>query len=89
MKNKINLYNCKDCGNTIVTEDVDEGVTPFMLFCHEFEGCRNGMMISMGYNVPSVLVASHEWYAPKGMSEVPDNEKEHVYNGGLLIRKKK
>ena len=26
--NPKNLYNCHQCGNAIITEDIDEGVTP-------------------------------------------------------------
>ena len=63
-----NLYNCKECGNTIITEDRDEGVTPASLSCRMFAGCKNGRMWSFGYNVPPTLVASHEWYK-KGSDE--------------------
>jgi len=63
-----NLYNCKECGNTIITEDSDEGMTPASLSCRMFSGCKNGRMWSFGYNVPPMLVASHEWYK-KGTDE--------------------
>ena len=58
-----NLYNCKRCGNTIITEDVAEGVTPASLPCSMFNGCEDGRMWSFFYNVPPTLVASHEWYS--------------------------
>lgn len=61
-----NLYNCHQCGNTIVTEDIDEGVTPSSLPCEMFSGCKTGRMWSFGYNVPPVLVASHEWFSNGG-----------------------
>lgn len=61
-----NLYNCHQCGNTIVTEDIDEGVTPSSLPCSMFGGCSDGRMWSFGYNVPPVLVASHEWFSNGG-----------------------
>lgn len=58
-----NLYNCHQCGNTIVTEDIDDGVTPSSLPCSMFSGCKTGRMWSFGYNVPPTLVASHKWYS--------------------------
>ena len=58
-----NLYNCRRCGNTIITEDVAEGVTPASLPCSMFNGCEDGRMWSFFYNVPPTLVASHEWYS--------------------------
>ena len=61
-----NLYNCHQCGNTIVTEDIDDGVTPSSLPCSMFNGCKTGRMWSFGYNVPPVLVASHEWFSKGG-----------------------
>lgn len=61
-----NLYNCHQCGNTIVTEDIDGGVTPSSLPCSMFNGCKTGRMWSFGYNVPPVLVASHEWFSNGG-----------------------
>ena len=90
-RNKINLYNCKTCGNTIVTEDINKGTTPMMLACTEFNGCEKGMMISMMYNVPPILIASYIWYDPtvKELAELPEGEFEHVKNGGLLIKKKR
>lgn len=61
-----NLYNCHQCGNTIVTEDIDEGVTPSSLPCSMFGGCSDGRMWSFGYNVPPSIVASHEWFRNGG-----------------------
>ena len=59
--NPKNLYNCKNCGNTIVTEDKDEGVTPSSIPCKSFGGCENGRMWLFGYNVPPSLIAGFEW----------------------------
>ena len=63
---RINLYNCKTCGNTIITEDKDEGVTPMFLPCEMFGGCSDGKMVSMMYNVPPILIAGYEWYNDGG-----------------------
>ena len=40
----------------------------------------------MMYNVPEILVPSHEWYKPQ-LSECKSYEVDHVQNGGLLLRK--
>lgn len=52
-----NLYNCRKCGHTVVTMDRDKGVTPMFIRCHR---CGH-KMDSMMYNVPPILVPSHEW----------------------------
>lgn len=53
-----NAYYCETCGGYIVTIDIDDGVTPFMLACRvkgeprsEGNDC-NGMMESMFYPKP-------------------------------------
>ena len=61
-----NLYNCHQCGNTIVTEYIDEGVTPSSLPCSMFGGCSDGRKIA----VPKVKGNSgrtslHEKFNPK------------------------
>lgn len=72
---RLNLYNCKSCGNTIVTEDKDKGVTPMFLPCDMFEGCADGRMSSMMYNVPPILVAGYEWYLKNQNDEQLDIRK--------------
>ena len=64
-----NLYNCHQCGNAIITEDIHEGTTPFQLPCVSFGGCKTGSMYSFGYNVPPTLVASHEFFK-NGLTDV-------------------
>ena len=66
MQKRINLYNCRECGNTIITEDKDKGVTPMFLSCDSFGGCKDGKMHSMMYNVPTFLVAKYEWFNDGG-----------------------
>ena len=85
-KDRLNLYNCAKCGNTIITIDVDDGVTPFMLVCKKHGGCSDGMMTSSMYNVPPMYTPSHEWYKPAiGTS---DADSDHVKQGGLILRKR-
>ena len=42
-----NRYTCEACQGTIITMDVDEGTTPFMLRCRATEGCQGMMQSSM------------------------------------------
>lgn len=92
--NRLNLYNCKSCGNTIITVDRVDGVTPALLGCKRYGGCETGMMGSSMYNVPPIYTARYEWYKPSEEElrklctdqEVYQSMKEYVANGGLDIR---
>lgn len=91
-KGKKNLYVCDTCEGHIVTVDVDEGVTPFMMNCQGADGllCKEackGYMRSAMYRVPQDIKPSHEWYYPQDLREVKPNLMDHVTNGGLLFRK--
>ena len=44
-----NAYTCDGCHRTIVTKDIDEGVTPFMIDCRDCDG----LMKSHFYNTHS------------------------------------
>lgn len=41
------------------------------------------------YNIPNILTASYEWYKPEieAYKALSSSERDHVDNGGLLIRK--
>lgn len=81
-----NGYQCDTCGHIFVTEDIDEGVTPFMTNCHI--GDCNGRATSMFYRVPQWLAASVEWYKPTSLDGLPPHTVEHVKKGGLLSRRR-
>ncbi len=83
-KSNKNLYNCKQCGSAIVTIDKDQGTTPMTIRCKD---CKTGVMYSFMYNVPSIIVPSHQWYRPEDLSVLSLAEKTHVKNGGLLLKK--
>lgn len=94
MENRINVYTCKSCGHQIVTIDIEEGVTPFMIDC---KICKKDATSSF-YRVPEGLVPTHEWYKPtvKELKKLYGhnanllmNMKDHVKSGGLDLRKKK
>lgn len=71
---RINQYDCDRCNRSIVTQDVDKGVTPFRVFCKAVPGCQ-GMMTSKCYRVklPESDV-THEWY------RVGNEEVLHIRN---------
>lgn len=84
-KGKKNVYTCRACKEHIVTIDVDDGVTPFMLSCRATVGC-DGLMQSSFYSPACQFFhASHEWYKPADPPEDPW-ERDHWERGGLFIR---
>lgn len=102
-KNRKNAYWCADCHGYIVTIDVDEGVTPFMLACRvkgEPPNDCGGMMRSMfypeepwpaedGYGHPIPTEPTWEWYEPSlaWARRQGDGMLDHVKKGGLALRK--
>lgn len=82
-----NIYTCDTCHNHIVTQDVDQGVTPFMIGCtNKAEACK-GMMKSSMYRVfDQSMKAGWEWYRPHSVQLLSLAEREHVARGGLLMR---
>ena len=47
MKERINQYTCRDCKESTVTVDVDEGVTPMFLACRATPDCKGTMASAM------------------------------------------
>jgi len=84
-KGKKNGYICQECGGRIVTIDIDEGVTPFMLACRAKEGCK-GMMFSCFYSIPQMLPAQYEWFMPESYEGYDEAMIAHFEQGGLDIR---
>lgn len=86
-KNRKNIYVCDRCAGHIVTVDLEEGVTPFLIPCEATDGCK-GMMKSSMYRVyDQSMRASHEWYRPTVLMRLTGWEREHVSKGGLLLRR--
>jgi len=84
----INGYLCETCGLVTVTVDKHPGVTPFVLSCR-MEGCR-GITQSMMYPPAMTFdVPLWEWYRPSADENktLDSYTKDHVRNGGLLLRK--
>ncbi|NLG02392.1 MAG: hypothetical protein GX567_00930 [Clostridia bacterium] len=83
-----------------ITVDVDEGVTPAFIGCPH---CKKAMASSFMYQIPgcmyfgefkngqmTILPADYEWYKPneKETLMLRKDEAEHVFKGGLLMRKR-
>lgn len=90
MIGRLNAYMCIRCRSVIVTEQIDEGVTPITIRCRANVEC-GGEMMSRFYRLPeNAPPVSHEWYKPgmdeyKGMSRALQ---EHVQKNGCLLRKR-
>lgn len=84
---KVNRYTCTTCRQFIVTKDVDRGTTPMFIHCRATEGCT-GLMHSEMYRVPQTLRHGYEWYKPHNLRVLSDATREHVEQGGLLLREK-
>ena len=87
-KGNKNVYVCQVCGKGVVTIDIEDGVTPFMIGCKATEGCE-GDMYSSFYDVDQSLPAQFEWYRPT-ISQYPQEAqgfmRKHIEQGGLEIR---
>ena len=82
---KKNRYTCELCESILVSVDIDDGTTPFMIECWN---CDVADMTSEMYMCPQDLIVTHEWYAPdrKERRKLSPSEKNHVEKGGLLMR---
>lgn len=90
-KGKKNAYVCGKCGRVIITKDIDQGVTPFGIRCRllvEGKPC-NGTATSKFYQLTEAEQAAqpkYHWYRPKEVRHLSRPEREHVKQGGLLLR---
>lgn len=85
---RLNIYVCDDCGLHIVTKDVDQGTTPFIVNCQCTPRCLGKMYSSM-YRVwdpKEKMRWTHEWYKPSVLLNMSPAVLDHVANGGLLLR---
>ena len=84
-KGKKNAYVCNKCKKFIITIDVDDGVTPFMIECKATKNC-DGSMCSNFYSIDQSMPAQFEWFTPKSSEGYGMEEKTHFLGGGLDIR---
>ncbi|MCK5316293.1 MAG: hypothetical protein KAJ55_00185 [Anaerolineales bacterium] len=89
MSERVNIYDCRECGGQTVTVDRVAGVTPFMLGCRV---CGKGIAYSRRYQVPEDhKEPTHEWYKPTKAQAKRQERKHpgslhHWEQGGLSIR---
>lgn len=92
---RLNIYTCDVCRAHIVTRDVDEGVTPFMLPSSDYcpNKCRGDKpggahMTSSMYRVwDQSMREEYQWYLHPNPAQLPRALREHSEKGGLQIRK--
>lgn len=96
---KLNIYTCEGCRAHIVTRDVADGVTPFMLSAMDYcpnrcgqgvHGINRVMMTSSHYRVwNQSMREDYQWYAPDAAerSQASAYQRDHYNKGGLEIRK--
>lgn len=82
-----NLYQCSDCHDQIVTLDLVDGTTPFMLACHVTPDCK-GMMTSSFYQCEQNLPFHYEWFKPDSLEGYDEAMLEYINKGGLVIRRR-
>lgn len=80
---KINVYTCKH-GHHNVTIDRDSGTTPMTINCR-VPGCT-ASAYSAWYKCDQNLTPTLEWYRPKRTRGLTPAERDHVNNGGVLLR---
>lgn len=78
----VNRYGCQSCGWSVVTRDVGEGVTPFMIACQMCDGWATSQMYSVDQSLPHEAEWRHE--IPESRKDNRD-EIEHHRNGGLSL----
>lgn len=85
-KGKRNSYTCEECGVMVITQDMDEGVTPFMIKCRGTDGCEGHSLSGMYGKLPEVR-PHFIWRkpTPEEYLKMGRGMKEHVDKGGLEI----
>ena len=91
LSNRVNCYHCKKCRHVTKTRDIDPGVTPFM---HSCENCGEHAYSTMYNDIAPNQEPTEEWYRPSlheclkyRKKEYGESMLEHIFNGGLEVRK--
>lgn len=84
---RLNIYTCKSCRGHVVTRDLVKGVTPFTTICQATAGCSGTMSSSMYRVFDQNMRASHVWYRPEAGTCFTGSTRDHLTQGGLLLRK--
>lgn len=84
-----NRYTCAECRGSIITEDRDQGTTPFMIDCYATKNCSGSMRSECycGDFVNSATPATFIWRkpTPEEYAKAHPAMKEHFDMGGLDI----
>ena len=88
--NRLNIYTCSKCGEKTITIDRDNGVTSFQIPCPK---CNETAVSHFYKNIPKDAKPTWEWYRPteeqcKGLRK-QEALLDHIFNGGLVLRKMK
>ena len=83
----LNRYTCQACGGRIVTEDRDEGTTPFMIDCKATKGCPGPMQSACYRGVGIDEPVNFIWRKPtrEEYRRAHRLMKQHFDQGGLDI----
>lgn len=88
-----NIYVCKTCGHHIVSQDIENGVTPFIVSCKSF--CKEGKsehMTSLFYDFNQELMdrsgikVDLKWRRPyyDEFIKLPPEYRQAILNGNLV-----
>jgi len=86
-KGKKNMYRCVDCAHTIITLDLDSGVTPFIVLCRSKSGCEGLMQSTMYPEKIQEWPNLYEWFRPESDDSMNHGARSHYLNGGLTLRR--
>lgn len=76
MEEKINMYTCQVCGRKMITQDKDEGVTPFMIEC-DVDKCE-GLAHSSFYRFSEKVTSIDYFWKKLTDDEIREHSKRDV-----------
>lgn len=88
-----NAYCCEKCHGQIVTVNLADGTTPFMIKCRaNWPSECDGMAQSQFYNIDQTTPATWGWHRPDAeetqrLESLHPGMAQHVQSGGLVLRK--
>lgn len=86
MKDEKNIYVCRVCRRHIVTVDLHDGTTPFLIECQINRECVGQMVSSMYRVFDQTIRPTYEWFKPETTEGLCPWTKDHVEKGGLILR---
>lgn len=83
-----NLYQCNTCQGQIVTLDLVDGTTPFILPCYVTPGCEGDMHSAFYNNIHPRVPFQFEWFKPQTLDGYDEDTREHIRKGGLVLQRR-